>query len=412
MEKTLSSQIVTLLALFVLGMLSLLNCVRIWIFRRNYFREQFSLSLAILFACLVLFAMISIGLEVMPWHLGQFLLASIFQERLPALRYTFSDPALLLVLCMVSFELIRRAHGRWSGAKSLDQYRREQRNEPLEFQGEAIFELRRILWGRPRLEPHLGQSERNLPSQLQSPSQAVSWRDRARDLVRLSSSAYVFDKDSGWRDSELCWVGSNLDSDRLVLLHPAHSMPNEERLAALSRYASLLASNVEGGGRSPEIVVALIGNATLSGEFYYESVFIKTEEMLLRSLVDFSDYRNEIRRRVTLVNLPEADLSISETYVASEVVAGDSSAPRMDVEPYISEWLSSPGQRQLALLGEYGQGKSTTTLMYTFRALCSSDLFSDRIPILIELRGTSPRNLDPLGLLGAWRQNTTSIHRR
>ncbi|MEH2251586.1 NACHT domain-containing protein [Nostoc sp.] len=41
-------------------------------------------------------------------------------------------------------------------------------------------------------------------------------------------------------------------------------------------------------------------------------------------------------------------------------------------------------------------------LMFTYRLLCEGEQLPQRIPILIELRGKSPRDLRPLELLGAW----------
>lgn len=397
------TQIITLLTSAIIFIFSLSICIRAWTNRQTYFREQFSLRLTILALFFILFLLLSAIFGIMPWSLPKLVAANVSDAKNSTSEPTFSDYALLIVAGVLSVDLIRRIHEKWTGARSLEQYRREQRNESLEFQSEGLLELRRILTRQPALKPHTEQTGKHLLSQLQPPSgQQISWRDRARDLIRLSSSAYNFDKDSGWRDTESCWVGRNLDNERLVLLHPAHSVPTEERLAALSRYAADLREETTSGKRNPEIIIALIGNTPIPEEYYYESVSIKTEEMLLKSLVDFSDYRNEVRRRVMLVNLPETELSISDTYVTSEVITGDSPSTKVSTESHIIEWLKDPGQRQLALLGEYGQGKSTATLMFTFRSLFAEDMSIDRIPILIELRGTSPRNLDPLGLLGAW----------
>ena len=56
------------------------------------------------------------------------------------------------------------------------------------------------------------------------------------------------------------------------------------------------------------------------------------------------------------------------------------------VEVYLKTWLDEPSQRQIALLGEYGQGKSSATLMFTYHLMCESSQLPKRIPILIELR--------------------------
>lgn len=68
----------------------------------------------------------------------------------------------------------------------------------------------------------------------------------------------------------------------------------------------------------------------------------------------------------------------------------------------MTAWVNEPGQRQLALLGEYGQGKSTTALMFAHHLVESSGGKPQRVPILIELRGKSPRNSTPEDIIAAW----------
>ena len=63
-------------------------------------------------------------------------------------------------------------------------------------------------------------------------------------------------------------------------------------------------------------------------------------------------------------------------------------------------WFNETGPRQLALLGDYGQGKSTAALAMTHELLHASP--GGRVPILIDLRAASPMHLTPLQLLGAW----------
>jgi hypothetical protein len=71
--------------------------------------------------------------------------------------------------------------------------------------------------------------------------------------------------------------------------------------------------------------------------------------------------------------------------------------------------MDEPGQRQIAILGDYGQGKSSTALMFTYHLIFGSNLpllaensLPKRIPILVELRGKSPRDLDEFQFLATW----------
>jgi hypothetical protein len=137
-----------------------------------------------------------------------------------------------------------------------------------------------------------------------------------------------------------------------------------------------------------------------------DTVRFETEQSLLEGLVDFTDYRNEIRKRVSVNTLPDVTdihLTVKDVYVNSQFSFQINKQKSPDnVETYLSKWLTEIGQRQIALLGDYGQGKSTTMLMFTYHLLCEKNHLPERIPILIELRGKSPKTLRPLELLGAW----------
>ena len=122
----------------------------------------------------------------------------------------------------------------------------------------------------------------------------------------------------------------------------------------------------------------------------------------LNSLIDFKDYFNDIKRRASIAHLPDSDLTLCDVYVPSLFLSQNNEKQKSNIEEYLYTWLREPGQRQIALLGEYGQGKSTATLMWAYHLINENSNLHNRIPILIELRGTSPRNLTPLQFLGAW----------
>jgi hypothetical protein len=258
---------------------------------------------------------------------------------------------------------------------------------------EGLYEAKRLAKGQPPPTPYSDLDNRRLITQLEPMTDSLAWKDQARELLRLSSSSYAFDTETGWRDREGYWLGKNVGSNEPVLLFPTQETPHAEELKNILRKSERVAESLE-------IVVAAkkIVNRNLTQ--MDSRIRIETEASLLDGLVDFTDYFNEIRRRVTVSTLPDSDLTFQSVYTPSRSEnSGDT------IEDLVSSWLSESGQRQLALLGGYGQGKSTTALMLTYRLI--SDLsktgeYLPRVPLLIELRGTSPRNLTPLQLLGAW----------
>ena len=92
------------------------------------------------------------------------------------------------------------------------------------------------------------------------------------------------------------------------------------------------------------------------------------------------------------------------TYTPSHFRLGKDARPETEtLEAFVFDWLRRPGRRQLALLGEYGQGKSTASLLISHQLIeqaCRDA--TTRVPILIELRGKSLRSLTPEELLASW----------
>ena len=131
-------------------------------------------------------------------------------------------------------------------------------------------------------------------------------------------------------------------------------------------------------------------------------VKFENEAYLLDNLVDFSDYRTDIKDKVEKTLLTDSDkLTINDIYVPSAfTIEGKSNEKHQNIEDFLQIWLQDASQRQIALLGEYGQGKSTGSLLFTYHLLTQAQ--PTRIPILIELRGKSPRNMTLEEILAAW----------
>lgn len=200
-----------------------------------------------------------------------------------------------------------------------------------------------------------------------------------------------FDAEAGWHDSEKCWVGINLDNNNPVYLVPLQGVIDE---GFIHERMNLLPSR-------GELIIALKDNPGIELGLK-RAVKLETEKSLLGKLINAADYKNDIKRRVQFDRISGLRLTLYDVYVAPSFSIANQEIYYQNIDDYLIGWLSEPGQRQIALLGEYGQGKSTTALLLTYKLLTEQLLSVDRIPILIELRGTSPRNLTPLQFFGAW----------
>lgn len=123
---------------------------------------------------------------------------------------------------------------------------------------------------------------------------------------------------------------------------------------------------------------------------------------MLDDLVDFSSYRSDIEYRYAKAEIAEGyNFTIPDVYVPSagfSIMGGERNEIE-NVETFISKWTAESTLKHLAVLGEYGQGKTVLALRVAYTLLSNS---THRIPILITLGGRSPRTQSKLGLLAEW----------
>lgn len=392
-----------MLVLAAISFMALAICICyalvVWMHRNRYTRERFSFAALASITTLGLSLISSLGSNVMPWHMAATVIELLTGKKVPIPQTSWTDHALLLVAYVFAIWIIRELHRDWDGVKSVAQREREAHGEPTGIVKEGVVEFRRILRREPQLPQYAALDRRHFISQLEPITDSLAWRDQARELVRLSTSSFAFDQDSGWQDNAGCWLGLNTDNGCAVCLYPLHEPASDDEIPRFLHGASELCA--AHGRRLGDIILAVQADTPIRAEDHNGvRLSIRSESDLLDKLVDFTDYRNDIRKRVLVNRLPDSNLVLADSYVPSMYLTGQNSAPQPDVGRFLGEWLREPGQRQIALLGEYGQGKSTASLMFSFQLLEQDCPI--RIPIIIELRGTSPRNLDPLGLLGAW----------
>lgn len=311
----------------------------------------------------------------------------------------------LVVVCFVTFLLHNTARGifrDWDGPITIDQRRREIRREAAGLFAEGLRESVRLLRRSPESEVYTPAERTMVSSEMPVPDDTLAWHLQARELLMLGSSSLYFDESLGWHDRQSCWVGENSRSGEQVLLGCSVDKPSTAQLDGLVAYAR----RVSAGNRDP-VGVELIwasreGTRAVVDLTGGVSVRCETEASLLDALVDFRDYFFSIKRRVETEQLPESDLKVGDVYVQSMCGVDDEEEP-VGVELVLNEWLQESGRRQLALLGEYGQGKSTCALMFAYALIdARNGGNSPRIPILIELRGKAPSTMTPEELLSTW----------
>jgi hypothetical protein len=406
--ERLVSPIAFVITLF-LALYFITSCWKAVVIRLNqrlHFREDFAFHASCSILALISIGVLSFFTQLMFWNIFEQIAKTLLGQESPVSPISLIDYAVLLLLIMLLSVIASQWHSQWNGRRSTEHHRQEQNSEYPGLWGEGASEVRRryLKLGQPPLLPYRGESQALVPLQL-TPQEILSWAERAKELFRLSSPSYAFDPKSGWHDLEGCWVGENVKTEHLVFLYPAQVNVTQENLERFEQYARQVSDRRD----KPlgELIVAFLDDAAKTESFLESDIYRSvTEQSLLENLVDFTDYRNEIRKRVAVNVLPDVTdihLTVKDVYVDSQFsFLRNGHKSTESVETHLLKWLNEVGQRQIAVLGDYGQGKSTTMLMFTYRLLCESDQLPERIPILIELRGKSPKTLRPLELLGAW----------
>jgi hypothetical protein len=270
----------------------------------------------------------------------------------------------------------------------------------------ALAELKTIL--RAGTDPIASDVAVNWEQRQSEAPPAPQWPMLARSLFETAFSEMSFGE-SSWRDRAQAWIGQ---------LHL--SQPNQEDAVPIVVF-------VFGEIPSPDSIRSRIqqfeaDGATVSGSKLFAvfseentdfpetidlpgwKVEVWSRNSLLRKGLNLTSYARDLIRRFDSDPLGGTTATLKNTFVEAHVMKAGSTT-RVALRQVLLEWVVDSRRRHLAFTGEYGQGKSTAMLEFCSRwakRYLSSDADAERVPLLIELRGQSPGETDPLAFLSAW----------
>lgn len=367
-----------------------------WYRSRMLTRERFAFGAAGLIASLITISITSVLSSTLPLIpiVNAVSLYMNLPLSIPERLLTLPEMFFIVTLILLLIRFLQNVHNKWVGPVTLADHERRRRSQPNGILICAKEELHRTLKRLPEQvwEPTAGNSP---IEELGAAGDSLAWFQQAAELMALSSSSIRIDMKSGWNDRPGYWIGTSFNERFVLIVIPvAGDTPIGAVLDTLNHVTMLH------GDSDLDIHIAVRGCDSSHLRDLSGSVSIHTEQDLLRDLVDWSDYFTDIRQRFAKQILPESHLTLNDVYVHPKVGRIGRDHSSYDLEEMIQEWLTETSCRQLALLGEYGMGKSTSALAIAYRLIENQG--AERIPILIELRGKSPRNLQPLELLGSW----------
>jgi hypothetical protein len=264
----------------------------------------------------------------------------------------------------------------------------------------ALTEARLVL--SRKKDPPADQSAIGWQQKLNESPSSPLWKDLSRDLfLGAYNEAHIPERE--WRDRSSAWLGEiYLDASavatRLILL-VFDEKPTVSGIASRLKQLSNLDS-------SASVFAVYDSNDILfeTLEISTSKVEIRSKRSLLRLGMQLDRYARDLIRQFEETPVGGTDAKLAATYVPIHVSKGPS-ARHIPLEDLLHQWLKEPGRRQLAITGEYGQGKSTAMLQFcaqwAYRYVQGS-AENERVPLLIELRGKSPGESDVLGFLASW----------
>lgn len=210
----------------------------------------------------------------------------------------------------------------------------------------------------------------------------LAWHiEFARMYMLISNQAHI-DMKNDWHAEQHCFISSYADNLNIAI-YCRNSFPAREEVLSFLNYIYRFHNDYF------RVIVAVKEG---SKEDYADEIESRHVEYrfkcnALDHLADFSEYYRAIE---TLYRQPlmESQFRMEDIYVEPYCkLEGSGSAFRL--HGYVEEWLQNTEMRQLALLGDFGQGKTMFSIWLTYQMIQKKD---GRIPILIPLRNKSPRN--------------------
>ncbi|WP_031483279.1 NACHT domain-containing protein [Maridesulfovibrio frigidus] len=390
--------IIILVSFFVLGLLA----IYIYLKRKKYTRERFAFmaSSSAIFAFILIIQTVFVST---PWAPIAHYFDLILGAETTIQKATIVDKFFIIILFAILVHFFQSIFKNWNGLKSVKQFKEEQFNErqnlPLSFLIEGISEINRITKGSPPSPEYKGKKSDIYTTELLRHVDNCAWNEQARSLIKLKFKDFLIDEDD-WHDRASCWIGKDKKTHLPIAIYCPLHQPDTKKVAEVVDY---IKNNTNNKPANIEIfVITQEGPNIPLDEFERVTLQHFFEEELLKNLADFSDYAADIRKQVEKTPLPDSSLTLKDTYVQSHISTSTSKDVDLTLENFLEEWLRTSSRQQIALLGEYGQGKSSGSLMFTYNILCSKKISTNRIPILIDLRGKSPSSLEPKQLVAVW----------
>jgi len=388
----------------VLLIVVLICLVYIWYLKyfKKYSRERFAfLGVTVMST---LFTTLMVQIYSSQGYVSAFINTSnfIFSTRLTNYETDIKDHLLTLIGLIFMMSFIFKIFKNWDGPISESHYNKLKYHENSTIFNEAFLQLKAFLSKENSIVLHQENGKnKNYNIFTAFEDDKMPWYENVFELLTFSNIQYKIDLQKDYYSDEKCFISKyGLNNENIAILCSIE-LPNDSAIRKFILFTKR--QKIE----FSKYIIAVknhVGPIQLIKKYDAE-ITIRNENEMINSLIDFSSYKQYIKDQFTLKEITNgSNITLSNIYVQL-TGKNDNNESIGEIENYVFNWLNcNHDNKHLAILGEYGCGKSVVSLKITHELL-ESKVENCRIPILIELRGKSPRNLNVTEILSTWASN-------
>lgn len=398
MRETIKAWFIVIL-IFVI--LCLLGYIVYLLYRKKHTRERFAFFAVLTLASLAVPIITSILSNTSVLGLIIHSINHFFDLKLLATEPSFSDQALAILIFSIFAYFLSNLHRNWnSEVVSERHYKNTLKGVNSSLINDFFIQLRDFIKNEGLITPYDGtkfQPQNEILSGYKNKVQP--WYENVAEIFTLLSNQYKINIEQDWYREESCLIATYGKERERIHIYCLEKEPTEEQIVDFVR--AVRNSNV----KVKRIIIAVEQQEAEKKQISKEAIDIEIryKNELLKSLVDFNSYKKYIIDSFSKEHISVSSiLSLAEIYVPSSGFHENNNVKINNVERFLINWADEKSNKQIALLGNYGQGKSVLALKLAYELIISK---SERIPILIVLRGKSPRNLNPLEIIATWASN-------
>lgn len=364
---------------------------------RVYTRERFAFRVFLLLVSLVA-TMISLIFSKKSALTETIVVATkLFGLNTPEYEPTLSDKTLGVILILGLIYLAIKLHKNWRGEISTREYEAKLMGLPTGLFVNTIAAVADFS-GKSPLEAYSPRPQIAGPLAIAlAPTETKAWHQWVARILQLESHQIHIDELKDWYSDEDLFIARYGPKNSIVGILCAQNEPSQNDINKVIEFVS------QQVGKPSRLIIAIDGQGQRRQLAHNGlSIDYRFRDELLNHLVDFSAYTSDIEFRYEAAEIAEGyTLRIPDIYVPSSgyYKPEQNHVSIGNVEEFIISWVEEKGLNHLAVLGEYGQGKSVLALRLAYQLLSSG---SARVPILITLGGRSPRTQSKLAILADW----------